>query len=74
MKVVAWSKALTSCANARLSLSVIALILVGALLHYHTQMTTIPPVIFLLQPPTLLKVMFSFVFVQLGSLLLRTIL
>ena len=74
MRAVAWLKALTSCANARLSLSVIALILGAAPLHCHTQRTIIPAALFLLQSLTLLKEIASYVFVQSVSLLLHSLL
>ena len=66
MRVVAWLKALTSCANARLSLNVITLILVDVLPRYHIRMITILAALFLLQSLILLKEILSFVFVQVG--------
>ena len=75
MRAVAWLKALTSCANARLSLSVIALILGAAPPHCHTQRTIIPAAaLFLLQSLTLLKEMPSYAFAQPVSLLLHSLL
>ena len=74
MRAAAWLKALTSCVNARLSLSVIALILVVAPLHCHTQRTIIPFALFLLQSLALLKEIASYVFAQPVSLLLHSLL
>ena len=66
MRAVAWLKALTSCANARLSLNVITLILEDVLPRYHIRMTTILAALFLPQSLVLLKEIPSFVFVQVG--------
>ena len=76
MRAIAWLKALTSCANAKLSPSVIALILVAALLHYHTQRIALPlpPTLFLLQFLSLFKVIISHAFVRVESLLLLSLL